>query len=144
MLEGTFGLYIWRAATFGGKAYLCGRRKPGYEIGPRGEGSKNQSLMLESDDGLIWKKRAYFNETNGDETAFLFENDGSLLAIGEAVIEITEPTHTGCQKFSTRFGVDTLRMVGTPMGRQLRLRGVNARVVVPGTVRRGDSVTKTG
>jgi hypothetical protein len=27
-MEGTFGLYIWRAAThFGGKAYLCGRRK---------------------------------------------------------------------------------------------------------------------
>lgn len=82
MLEGTFGLYIWRAATFGGKAYLCGRRKPGYDIGPKGEGSRIQSLMLESDDGLIWKKRAYFNETNGDETAFLFEKDGSVLAIG--------------------------------------------------------------
>ncbi len=82
MLEGTFGLYIWRAASFGGKAYLCGRRKPGFDIGPKGEGSRVQSLMLESDDGLVWKKRAYFNETAGDETAFLFENDGSLLAIG--------------------------------------------------------------
>ena len=82
MLEGTFGLYIWRAAACGGKAYLCGRRKPGYDIGPKGEGSSIQSLMLESDDGLVWKKRAYFNETAGDETAFLFEKDGSLLAIG--------------------------------------------------------------
>lgn len=82
MLEGTFGLYIWRAATQGGKAFLCGRRKPGYDIGPKGEGWRIQSLMLESDDGLVWKKRAYFNETNGDETAFLFENDGSVLAIG--------------------------------------------------------------
>ncbi len=25
MLEGTFGFYIWRAAAFGDKAYLCGR-----------------------------------------------------------------------------------------------------------------------
>lgn len=82
MLEGTFGLYIWRAASHGGKVFLCGRRKPGYDIGPKGEGARIQSLMLESDDGLIWKQRAYFNETNGDETAFLFENDGSVLAIG--------------------------------------------------------------
>ena len=82
MLEGTFGHYIWRAATDGDKAYLCGRRKPGFEIGPKGEGEKIESLMLESDDGLIWKKRAYFAEKAGDETAFLFENDGSLLAIG--------------------------------------------------------------
>ena len=82
ILEGTFGLYIWRAASFGDKAYLCGRRKPGYDIGPKGEGEKIQSLMLESDDGLVWKKRSYFAETAGDETAFLFEKDGSLLAIG--------------------------------------------------------------
>jgi hypothetical protein len=27
MLEGTFGHYIWRAAAYGGKAFLCGRRK---------------------------------------------------------------------------------------------------------------------
>lgn len=82
LLEGTFGTYIWRAATTGGKAYLCARRKPGYDIGPKGEGDKVQSLLLESDDGLVWKKRAYFTETSGDETAFLFEPDGSLLAIG--------------------------------------------------------------
>ena len=82
MLDGTFGHYIWRAASLGDKAFLCGRRKPGFDIGPKGEGEKVQSLMLESDDGLIWKKRAYFAETAGDETAFLFEKDGSVLAIG--------------------------------------------------------------
>ena len=38
--------------------------------------------MLESDDGLIWRKKAVFQETAGDETAFLFESDGSLVAIG--------------------------------------------------------------
>jgi hypothetical protein len=67
---------------------------------------------------------------------------GSRLAIGTAVVEITEPPHTGCAKFKDRFGVDALRMVGTPAGKALRLRGVNARVVVGGTVRRGDTVAK--
>jgi hypothetical protein len=82
MLEGTFGHYVWRASTFDGKAYLCGRRKVGFAVGPRGEGKEVQSLMLESDDGLIWRKRATFQETAGDETAFLFEPDGSVLAVG--------------------------------------------------------------
>jgi hypothetical protein len=67
---------------------------------------------------------------------------GTRLAIGEAVVEITEPPHTGCTKFKDRFGVDALRMVGTPEGKALRLRGANARVVVPGTVRRGDTIVK--
>lgn len=82
MLEGTFGHYIWRAATYGGKAYLCGRRKIGFAVGPRGEGHDVESLMLESDDGLIWRKRAVFQEVAGDETAFLFEPDGSIVGIG--------------------------------------------------------------
>ncbi|MDQ3623596.1 MAG: glycoside hydrolase [Verrucomicrobiota bacterium] len=85
MLEGTFGHYIWRAASFGDKAFLCARRKAGFDIGPKGEGERIQSLMLESDDGLIWKKRAYFAESAGNETAFLFEKDGSVLAIGRHV-----------------------------------------------------------
>ena len=69
-------------ASFGGKACLCGRRNPGFAIGPRGEGEKIESLMLESDDGIIWKKRAFFQETGGDETTFLFEADGSVLEVG--------------------------------------------------------------
>lgn len=82
MLEGTFGHYIWRAATHDGKAFLCGRRKPEFEVLARGEGRNVESLMLESDDGLIWRKRALFQETVGDETAFLFESGGRVLGIG--------------------------------------------------------------
>lgn len=82
LLEGTFGHYIWRAASLGGKAYLCGRRNLGFTITARGEGRKVESLMLESEDGLIWRKRAVFQEIAGDETAFLFEPDGSLLGVG--------------------------------------------------------------
>lgn len=67
---------------------------------------------------------------------------GSRLAIGETVIEVSPEPHTGCQKFSQRFGVDALRFVNSEAGRKLRLRGLNARVVVPGTIRTGDAVSK--
>ena len=67
---------------------------------------------------------------------------GSLVQIGSAVIEFSEAPHTGCAKFSARFGVDALRFVNSPTGRELRLRGANCRVVVGGTVRRGDTIRK--
>lgn len=82
MLEGTFGHYIWRAATYDGRAYLCGRRKSNFAVGPKGEGKEVESVMLESDDGLIWRKRALFQTEQGDETAFNFSANGDILAIG--------------------------------------------------------------
>lgn len=84
MLEGTFGHYIWRAAVHGDRAFLCGRRKPGFEVPARGEGRRVESLMLESEDGLIWRQRAVFQDVNGDETAFRFESDGRGLAVARA------------------------------------------------------------
>jgi hypothetical protein len=41
-----------------------------------------------------------------------------------------------------RFGVDAMKFVNSVEGRELRLRGVNARVVEPGTIRTGDTVRK--
>jgi hypothetical protein len=67
---------------------------------------------------------------------------GTRLALGTAVVEMTGLPHTGCAKFLQRFGVDAQRFVNSPTGRTLRLRGANARVVVPGTVRPGDAVRK--
>jgi MOSC domain len=67
---------------------------------------------------------------------------GTRLALGSAVIEVTDMPHTGCAKFSARFGSDAIRFVNSPSGRALRLRGMNARVVQPGRVRRGDSIRK--
>ena len=67
---------------------------------------------------------------------------GTRLALGSAVIEITEIPHTGCAKFVARFGKDAMRFVNSPLGRELRLRGLNAKVVVAGTVRPGDEVRK--
>jgi hypothetical protein len=81
MLEGTFGHYVWRATSFGGRAYLCGRRKQSFAVGPRGEGHEVESAMLESDDGLVWRTRTLFQQVDGDETAFLFEPDGQILAV---------------------------------------------------------------
>jgi MOSC domain-containing protein YiiM len=68
---------------------------------------------------------------------------GSRLAIGdEVVVQISEVPHTGCAKFSARFGSDALRFVNSPEGRVLRLRGVNAHVIEPGTVSTGDPIRR--
>jgi len=64
------------------------------------------------------------------------------LAIGEAVIEITDQPHTGCAKFSQRFGVEAHRFVNSEVGKELKLRGINARVITPGTIRAGDPIRK--
>jgi hypothetical protein len=69
---------------------------------------------------------------------------GSLLAVGEAVLRVSEAPHTGCAKFMARFGVEALRFASSRTGRQLRLRGMNTRIVVPGTVRVGDLAVKAG
>jgi hypothetical protein len=41
-----------------------------------------------------------------------------------------------------RFGVEAMRFVNSSVGRQLRLRGINARVVQTGVVRVVDRVKK--
>jgi MOSC domain-containing protein YiiM len=65
---------------------------------------------------------------------------GSRLAIGDAILRISETPHTGCSKFRDRFGLDALKWVSTPEGRARRLRGVNCSVIQGGTVRIGDPV----
>jgi hypothetical protein len=67
---------------------------------------------------------------------------GTRLGLGTAVIEVTGQPHLGCVKFAARFGRDALRFVNSRNGRALRLRGLNARIVVPGTVRPGDVIRK--
>lgn len=65
---------------------------------------------------------------------------GTRVTIGEAEIEVTDQPHTGCGKFSSRFGLDALKWVNSPQGRALGLRGINAKVVTPGRIRAGDAV----
>ena len=67
---------------------------------------------------------------------------GAQIQIGEAVVEVSAPPHTGCNKFAERFGADALKFVNSPEGRELRLRGINARIVRAGAVRVGDTIRK--
>jgi MOSC domain-containing protein YiiM len=67
---------------------------------------------------------------------------GTQLQIGSAVLEVTALPHRGCGKFAQRFGVDAVKFVNSGVGRELNLRGVNARIVRGGMVRIGDRIDK--
>ena len=67
---------------------------------------------------------------------------GTRLSLGEAVIEVTDQPHTGCKKFAARFGLDALKFISSPVGKQLQLRGINAKVIRAGAIRIGDTVKK--
>ena len=67
---------------------------------------------------------------------------GTQLSIGSALIEVTAEPHTGCKKFVERFGLDAMKFVNSKVGRELNLRGINAKVIKPGVIRVGDSVKK--
>lgn len=67
---------------------------------------------------------------------------GTLLSLGSAVIEVSPLPHTGCNKFVSRFGLDAMKFVNSPMGKELSLRGINARVVQPGVIQVGNTAKK--
>jgi MOSC domain-containing protein YiiM len=67
---------------------------------------------------------------------------GTRLAIGSAVVAVTAPPHTGCRKFTARFGADAMAFVNSPTWKHLQLRGVHARVMKPGFIHVGDVVRK--
>ena len=55
-------------------------------------------------------------------------------------IEVTARPHTGCAKFTRRFGLAAHRWVNGKVGTQQRVRGICAKVVVPGTISVGDEI----
>jgi MOSC domain-containing protein YiiM len=67
---------------------------------------------------------------------------GTRLALGTAVIEVSAVSHTGCKKFSSRFGVEAMKFVNSPEGKRLHLRGINAKVIQAGRIRVGDIARK--
>lgn len=67
---------------------------------------------------------------------------GTQLEIGGAIVEVTEPPHTGCRKFAERFGKDAVVFVNSGRGKQLNFRGINAKVIQSGDIRVGDVAKK--
>lgn len=67
---------------------------------------------------------------------------GTQLSIGDTIIEVTALPHNGCKKFTERFGLDAVKFVNSPLGKQLHLRGINAKVIQGGTIQKGDTVRK--
>jgi hypothetical protein len=67
---------------------------------------------------------------------------GSRIAVGSAVLEVSPLPHTGCHKFVARFGVDAMKFVNSVVGKEMCLRGINAKVVQAGVVRLGSTAKK--
>jgi hypothetical protein len=67
---------------------------------------------------------------------------GSRIALGTAILEVSPLPHTGCHKFVSRFGLDAMKFVNSTIGKQLCLRGINAKVVQGGVVKVGQAARK--
>ena len=67
---------------------------------------------------------------------------GTKITIGDAELEVTPEPHTGCEKFSARFGIDALKFISNPEGRSNQMRGIYLKVLKGGTIRKGDSIIK--
>ena len=91
-------------------------------------------------DTLYWVDRERLAAARAD--VVFTQEVCDVCQIGTAVVEITAVPHTGCGKFTSRFGIEAMKFVNSPLGRDMQLRGVNAKVVVPGTVRVGDVARK--
>ena len=118
-LVGTQSHYIWRAAAHGEHAYLCGRRKKLFAPPTDRDDSREQieGALLRSPDGFHWEAVGLFEDTHGNETAFQFEEDGSVLAIARRMNNDDLPAQV-CRsqppyRSWTRVNLD--RNVGGPM-----------------------------
>ena len=67
---------------------------------------------------------------------------GARIQVGDAVLEVSPLPHTGCHKFVSRFGVEAMKFVNSTVGKELCLRGINAKVVQGGVVKVGQVAKK--
>jgi hypothetical protein len=67
---------------------------------------------------------------------------GTRLALGEAIVEVTEPPHTACKKFAARFGTEAVVFVNSGLGKTQNFRGICAKVVQSGDIHVGDIARK--
>lgn len=124
-------------------AKTCSHRQPDGTLNPDTQITLMSTRML----GLLTADHARWPLAGDNLLADLDLSDtnlpvGQRVRIGTAVLEITERPHTGCAKFSRRFGPEALKFVNSPEGKALRLRGVHAQVVTAGRIKVGDAITK--
>ena len=101
--------------------------------------SRAISLLAQDKENWKWAGDQLYIDLNlSDENL----PTGSKLKIGSAIIEVTAIPHNGCKKFTERFGIDAVKFVNSPIGKELHLRGINAKVIQAGTIQTGDSVRK--
>ncbi len=124
-------------------AMTCSHRLPSGALNPDSQITLMSTRMLD----LLTPDRARWPLAGDNVLLDLDLSDtnlpvGQRLRLGTVVLEITERPHTGCAKFSKRFGPDALRFVNSPEGRKMRLRGVHAQVIQAGRVKVGDRAEK--
>ncbi|MEW6751244.1 MAG: hypothetical protein AB1505_09740 [Candidatus Latescibacterota bacterium] len=117
LLEGTYGHYVWRAAAWGGRAYLCGRRRRAFapRLPHESDPACIEGAMLESEDGLVWRHRTLFTEEHGDETAFLFEAGGTCVALARGTSEVPARLCRAAPPYTRWQRVALDRNVGGPL-----------------------------
>ncbi|MBA62927.1 MAG: hypothetical protein CMJ76_11235 [Planctomycetaceae bacterium] len=115
-LNGTYGHYVWRGATYNNAVYLCARRRTGFKELPdlTNHAAIVQSRILRSDDGISFTDVGHFQTQNGDETAFHFTENGVIQAIARrgnrsAELIILKPP------YNTPIRTDLGRYIGGPL-----------------------------
>lgn len=66
--------------------------------------------------------------------------EGQLLAVGTAVLRVSDVFNGSCAKWKVRYGADAYDWARTPEHKSLRLRGVLCSVEQDGVIRNGDAV----
>lgn len=66
--------------------------------------------------------------------------EGQLLAVGTAVLRVSEVWNDGCAKWKVRYGTPAYDWIRAPEHRALRLRGVLCSIVEDGVIRLGDKL----
>jgi hypothetical protein len=117
LLNGTHGHYIWRAAAYGGVAYLNGRRHRDFAVvtEPAERDALLESWLMSSRDGFDWTPLGLMQPSYGDETAFLFEEDGSCLAVARAMARRPAQVCRSKPPYTEWSQTDLDRYIGGPM-----------------------------
>ncbi len=117
LLNGTHGYYIWRAASHDGVGYLNGRRIRNFDVVENRAKTHEpmESWLLASSDGFNFTPIGRMQSAYGDETAFVFEDDGSVLAVARSMDPRPAQVCRATPPYSKWTVTDLDRYVGGPL-----------------------------